>query len=57
VLGVTPGNAGLDDVIKPNATSGTFYISDTAQNQVLVVHVTARPDRDECPHCWEQRAH
>jgi hypothetical protein len=39
--GLPPGTAaGLDDVIKPNATSGTFYISDTAQNEVLVVHVT-----------------
>jgi hypothetical protein len=46
VLGVTPGNAGLDDVIKPNATSGTFYISDTAQNEVLVVHVTGLNEKD-----------
>src|ERR1700675_54406 len=40
VLGVTPGNAGLDDVIKPGATSGTFYLSDTADNRVLSFHVT-----------------
>jgi hypothetical protein len=35
----TPVSA-LDDVIKPNATAGTFYISDTAQNEVLAVHVS-----------------
>jgi hypothetical protein len=37
VLGVT-GN--LDDVIKVNASAGTFYLSDTADNRVLAVHVT-----------------
>jgi hypothetical protein len=40
VQGVTPGNAGLDDVIKPDATAGTFYLSDTADNRVLSVHAT-----------------
>ena len=34
------GNAGLDDVIKPNATSGTFYISDAKDGHVLSVHVS-----------------
>ena len=46
VPGVTPGQAGLDDVIMPNATSGTFYISDTAQNEVLAVHVTGLNEQD-----------
>jgi hypothetical protein len=40
VQGVTPGNAGLDDVIKPSATAGTFYLSDTKDNRVLAVHAT-----------------
>jgi hypothetical protein len=30
----------LDDVIMPNATSGTFYLSDSADNRVLAVHVS-----------------
>jgi hypothetical protein len=34
------GHAGLDDVIAPTATAGTFLISDTADNRVLSVHVT-----------------
>lgn len=34
------GNAGLDDVIKPTATSGTFYISDAKDGRVLSVHAT-----------------
>jgi hypothetical protein len=37
VQGVT---GGLDDVIKPDATAGTFYLSDTADNRVLTVHVS-----------------
>jgi hypothetical protein len=40
VRGVTPGSAGLDDVIKPSANSGTFYLSDTKDNRVLAFHVT-----------------
>jgi hypothetical protein len=40
VKGVTPGSAGLDDVIKPSATSGTFYLSDTKDNRVLAFHIT-----------------
>src|ERR1700716_46750 len=28
IKGVTAGNAGLDDVIKPSATAGTFYLTD-----------------------------
>jgi hypothetical protein len=32
--------SGLDDVIKTDAPSGTFYISDTADNRVLAVHVS-----------------
>jgi hypothetical protein len=34
------GNAGLDDVIKPTATAGTFYISDAKDGRVLSVHAT-----------------
>lgn len=34
------GNAGLDDVIKPTATSGTFYISDARDGHVITVHVS-----------------
>jgi predicted secreted protein len=34
------GNAGLDDVVKPTATSGTFYISDAKDGTVLTVHAT-----------------
>src|SRR6202035_1073081 len=40
IQGVTAGNAGLDDVIKPNATAGTFYLTDTNDNRVLAFHVT-----------------
>ncbi|MBV9244549.1 MAG: hypothetical protein JO366_07040, partial [Methylobacteriaceae bacterium] len=35
-----PADAGLDDVIKTDATSGTFYLTDTSDNQVLSFHVT-----------------
>jgi hypothetical protein len=31
---------GLDDVIKPDATSGSFYLSDIADNRELTVHAT-----------------
>jgi predicted secreted protein len=34
------GNAGLDDVIKPSATSGTFLISDAKDGHVLSVHMS-----------------
>jgi predicted secreted protein len=40
VAGVTSGNAGLDDVIKPDATSGTFTLTDTATNKVYSFHAT-----------------
>jgi hypothetical protein len=40
IQGVTAGSAGLDDVIQTNATSGTFYISDTADNRILSVHIS-----------------
>jgi hypothetical protein len=43
VQGVT---GGLDDVIKPGATSGTFYIADTADNRVLAVHVSGLNPND-----------
>jgi hypothetical protein len=43
VQGVT---GGLDDVIKPSATSGTFYIADTADNRVLAVHVSGLNPND-----------
>ena len=38
VQGVT---GGLDDVIKPDATSGTFYLADTADNRVLDASTSA----------------
>jgi hypothetical protein len=40
VAGVTAGHAGLDDVIKPGATSGTFTLTDTATNKVYSFHAT-----------------
>ena len=40
VQGVAPGSAGLDDVIKPSASSGTFFLSDYQDNRVLAVHVS-----------------
>jgi predicted secreted protein len=46
VAGVTPGNAGLDDVIKPNATSGTFTLTDTATNKVYSFHATGLNTND-----------
>jgi hypothetical protein len=39
IVGVSP-SAGLDDVIRVNARAGTFYLSDTHDNRVLVVHAT-----------------
>jgi predicted secreted protein len=45
VAGVASGNAGLDDVIKPGATSGTFTLTDTAANKVYTFHATGlNPD-------------
>jgi hypothetical protein len=45
VAGVASGNAGLDDVIKPGATSGTFTLTDTATNKVYTFHATGlNPD-------------
>jgi hypothetical protein len=35
-----PAGAGLDDVIKVDASAGTFSLSDTADNRVLAVHAT-----------------
>jgi hypothetical protein len=43
VQGVT---GGLDDVIKPGATAGTFYLADTADNRVLTVHATGLNPND-----------
>jgi hypothetical protein len=43
VQGVT-GN--LDDVIKPDATAGTFYLSDTTDNRVLTFHATGLNPND-----------
>jgi hypothetical protein len=40
IQGVTPDNAGLDDVIRPGATQGTFYLTDTNDNRVLAFHVS-----------------
>jgi hypothetical protein len=45
VAGATVGHAGLDDVIKPGATSGTFTLTDTATNKVYSFHATGlNPD-------------
>jgi hypothetical protein len=41
-----PAGAGLDDVLKVDATSGTFYLSDTKDNRVLAVHVTGLSSDD-----------
>jgi predicted secreted protein len=46
VAGVTSGNAGLDDVIKPDATSGTFTLTDTATNKVYSFHATGLNPND-----------
>ena len=40
------GNAGLDDVIKPTATAGTFYVTDTKTNKVYSFHVTGLNTND-----------
>jgi hypothetical protein len=40
------GNAGLDDVIKPSATAGTFYFTDTKTNKVYSVHATGLNTND-----------
>ncbi|SDO59245.1 hypothetical protein [Afipia sp. GAS231] len=45
VQGVPPG-AGLDDVLKVDATAGTFYLSDTADNRVLTFHATGLNTND-----------
>ncbi len=46
VAGVTVGHAGLDDVIKPDATSGTFTLTDTATNTVYSFHASGLNPND-----------
>jgi hypothetical protein len=46
IAGVTAGKAGLDDVIKPGATSGTFTLTDTATNKVFSFHATGLNTND-----------
>lgn len=46
IQGVTAGNAGLDDVIKPSATAGTFYLTDTKTNKVYSFHATGLNTND-----------
>jgi predicted secreted protein len=46
VAGVTAGHAGLDDVIRPGATSGTFTLTDTATNKVFSFHATGLNPHD-----------
>jgi hypothetical protein len=41
-----PAGAGLDDVLKVDASAGTFYLSDTANNRVLTVHATGLNTND-----------
>ena len=40
VGGAAGAQSGLDDVIKPSATAGTFYLTDTATNKVFTFHVS-----------------
>jgi predicted secreted protein len=46
VAGVTAGHAGLDDVIQPGASSGTFTLTDTATNKVYSFHATGLNTND-----------
>jgi hypothetical protein len=46
IQGVTAGNAGLDDAIRPSASAGTFFLSDTTDNRILSVHVTGLNTND-----------
>jgi hypothetical protein len=46
IAGVTAGHAGLDDVIKPDATSGTFTLTDAATNKVYSFHATGLNTND-----------
>jgi predicted secreted protein len=46
IKGVTAGNAGLDDVIKPSATAGTFHLTDTAGNKIYSFHATGLNTND-----------
>lgn len=46
IKGVTAGNAGLDDMIKPSATTGTFYLTDTKTNKVYSFHATGLNTND-----------
>jgi hypothetical protein len=46
INGVTPDGAGLDDIIKPNATSGTFYVSDATGDRVIKFHVSGLNEKD-----------
>ena len=46
VAGATAGHAGLDDVIKPGASSGTFTLTDTATNKVYSFHATGLNTND-----------
>jgi hypothetical protein len=45
IAGIT-GAAGLDDVIKPDATSGTFTLTDTATDKVFTFHATGLNPND-----------
>ena len=63
IQGVTAGSAGLDDVVKPNATSGTFTVADAKGDRFQSFHVSGlnvnyfygsvgnaiRPDRSARP--------
>ena len=40
------GNVGLDDVVKPDATAGTFYLTETATNKVVSFHATGLNPND-----------
>jgi hypothetical protein len=46
ISGAEVGGAGLDDVIKPSATSGTFYVSDATGDRVISFHVSGLNTND-----------
>jgi predicted secreted protein len=56
IKGVPAGNAGLDDVIKPSATAGTFYLTDTKTNKVYSFHATGLNTNDYYVSLGSQKA-
>jgi predicted secreted protein len=56
IKGVPAGSAGLDDVIKPSATAGTFYLTDTKTNKVYSFHATGLNTNDYYVSLGSQKA-